>query len=227
MPFFRRWQRPRALTFDLDDTLYDNRPYIRHANQWLTDALADEVGRRIDWQDYKRQVLQAQPDLIHDVTACRLAWLTLGLKEQRVPHYRLRASELMDAFIFERSNFCVPQSSHLLLAQLAARYPLVAMTNGNVDITRIGLRDYFSHIYVAGKGYRQKPYSDLFDAAAAALELPPCAIAHIGDHPVTDVYGALQNGYQAIWLNDRAQAEPVVLPHLMIYKLNELEDYLL
>ncbi|MFM2486048.1 HAD-IA family hydrolase [Celerinatantimonas yamalensis] len=223
MRFYRSWQRPRALSFDLDDTLYDNRPHIRAANQWMVDTLADELGRRINWQTYKERVLAVKPALIHDVTECRRAWLYLGLKEQGIAQAKQRADELMDEFVAVRSNFTVPESSHQLLAELAERMPLVAMTNGNVDIQAIGLSDYFSYVYCAGGGYRQKPYADLFTAAATSLKLMPKQIAHVGDDPITDVYGALSNGYQAIWVNDRVSVVPTLLPHLEVGQVTDIE----
>ncbi|MFM2480714.1 HAD-IA family hydrolase [Celerinatantimonas sp. YJH-8] len=227
MQFFRRWQPPLALSFDLDDTLYDNRPVIRRATQWMTDTLADELGRRINWVAYKEQALQQDPSLVHDVTEWRRAWLYLGLKTQGIAHPKARADELLDAFVAVRSDFVVPEASHQLLKTLAERYPLVAMTNGNVDIHKIGLAPYFTHIYYAGGGYRQKPHADLFTHAAAALQLAPAQMAHIGDDPITDVYGAVSNGYQAIWLNDQQHSMPVVLPHLMVTTLDELSAPLL
>ncbi|CAG9298472.1 HAD-IA family hydrolase [Celerinatantimonas diazotrophica] len=226
MQFYRRWSRPVALSFDLDDTLYDNHPVIKRANVWMEDTLADELGQRINWTIYKNKVLQHDPMLIHDVTECRRAWLSLGLKTQGVAHAKERANELMEAFIAVRSDFSVPERSHQLLAKLAQRYPLVAMTNGNVDIQRIGIAEYFTHIYYAGGEYRQKPYPDLFQATAEALSLPPEQIAHVGDDPHTDVYGALCHGYQSVWLNDRQSPCPVHLPHVSVTDLAELEALL-
>lgn len=226
MQFYRRWSRPVALSFDLDDTLYDNHPVIKRANVWMEDTLADELGQRINWGAYKTQVLRQNPMLIHDVTECRRAWLYLGLKTQGVAHAKERANELMDAFIAVRSDFSVPERSHQLLAKLAQRYPLVAMTNGNVDIHRIGIAEYFTHIYYAGGEYRQKPYPDLFQATAEALSLQPEQIAHVGDDPHTDVYGALVHGYQSIWLNDRQSSIPMHLPHVSVTDLAELEALL-
>ncbi|MFM2475788.1 HAD-IA family hydrolase [Celerinatantimonas sp. MCCC 1A17872] len=226
MLFFRSWHKPSALSFDLDDTLYDNHPNIHGANQWMADTLADEIGRRIDWSGYKSRVLSIQPELIHDVTECRRAWLALGLKEQGISGYQNRADDLMQEFVAVRSDFTVPKQSHAILAELAEKIPLVAMTNGNVDIERIGIRDYFSHVYYAGGPYRQKPWPDLFAAASKALALPAHSIAHIGDDALTDVYGALVNGYQAIWFNDQDAPQPLLLPHLMINQLSELLNLL-
>ena len=41
MEFFRRLSGIRAISFDLDDTLYDNRPVIEHAEQWMVAHMRD------------------------------------------------------------------------------------------------------------------------------------------------------------------------------------------
>ncbi|GAL07766.1 putative FMN hydrolase [Photobacterium aphoticum] len=42
MQVYRPFPAPKAITFDLDDTLYDNRPVIRRAEQAMYDWLASE-----------------------------------------------------------------------------------------------------------------------------------------------------------------------------------------
>ena len=41
MEFFRRLGAIRAISFDLDDTLYDNRPVIEHAARWMVAHMRD------------------------------------------------------------------------------------------------------------------------------------------------------------------------------------------
>lgn len=42
MHFYRRWQPVAAISFDLDDTLYDNGPAIERAEQWMLSHLRSE-----------------------------------------------------------------------------------------------------------------------------------------------------------------------------------------
>ena len=42
MQFYRRWQPVAAISFDLDDTLYDNGPAIARAEQWMLSHLRSE-----------------------------------------------------------------------------------------------------------------------------------------------------------------------------------------
>ena len=36
------------------------------------------------------------------------------------------------------------------------------------------------------------------------LKQDPSTVLHVGDHPVDDVLGALDAGFQAVWINRRA-----------------------
>lgn len=76
MRFYRPLGRISALTFDLDDTLYDNRPVITRTEQ---EALAFVQNyhpalsslQNTDLQRLRRAVRDAEPDIYHDVTQWR------------------------------------------------------------------------------------------------------------------------------------------------------------
>ncbi len=91
MHFYRRWQPVAAISFDLDDTLYDNGPAIVRAEQWMlshlrSEYLATAMLDKPRWLELKRAVLLARPELRHDVSLARQqtiraamvagAWLT-------------------------------------------------------------------------------------------------------------------------------------------------------
>ncbi len=88
-------------------------------------------------------------------------------------------------------------------------------------------RTVFSHILKAGPDGRSKPYPDMFDKAAALLDLPHEKILHVGDHLVTDVEGAVSSGLQACWINLDSRSlfeegETRVMPHIEITDLSKL-----
>jgi len=230
---YRRLRPIRALSFDLDDTLYDNGPVILAAEQ----ALRDHLHRRYpplarlseaDWQADKAQLLARRPELRHDVTAVRHQLLQhwLGRAGLSALQARTGAEQALALFLDWRNKVAVPAESHWLLKKLAQRYPLVAITNGNVDPGRIGLGKYFSAVFAAGGRYRSKPHGDLFVAARQHLGLPAASILHVGDHLDTDVYGALASGQPAVWLNRQVRPlgrQPLrLLPHWEIRRLVQL-----
>ena len=80
MKFYRRIAPVKAMTFDLDDTLYDNYPVIvrmeRELLSWLKlhhPAVAHMD--KADWFALKQRVVQQQPELKSDVTLWRLVQL--------------------------------------------------------------------------------------------------------------------------------------------------------
>lgn len=236
MHFYRRWQPVKALSFDLDDTLYDNGPAIVNAEQWLLEHLKSEylacaMLDKARWLEHKRVLLRKHPELCHDVSACR-EQLLLQLLHQggmALAPAQAIARDLLRQFLIKRSMVNVSEQTHQLLRGLAERYPLFVITNGNLDLQQAGLSHYFSAVYKAGGGYRMKPCGDMFMALLRQQGLAPQDVLHIGDHPITDVQGARLHGFRAAWLNDRQQSSHCLtqLPDVELAHLTELTDLLL
>jgi putative hydrolase of the HAD superfamily len=128
-------------------------------------------------------------------------------------------------FYQARSDFVVPQLSFDVLAKLAKRYPLVAVTNGNADINRIGLAPYFVGYYRAGEqGTRMKPYPDMINLAAQHLDLPTRNILHIGDNEGSDIQAAHNAGCASLWINPQGRTfkSGVSLPNGEFSDLDDL-----
>ncbi|MCL1075965.1 HAD-IA family hydrolase [Shewanella dokdonensis] len=228
----------RALSFDLDDTLYNNKPIIAAAEtdllQWLAQRFpATTQYCQDDWRQLKISILAAQPLLVHDTSATRRAVLHRGLKTLGYNDVIATngADAGLDYFYQRRSNFRVSTAVLTLLTQLSQRWPLVGITNGNVNEQAIGLGDVLSFVLHPGNGVRMKPFADMFINAAERLALSPAQLVHIGDHPLTDVAGARRAGCQAIWLNpgfDQTVAKPAgpLLPQLQLSELAQLKQLL-
>lgn len=238
MQFFRPLRPIAALSFDLDDTLYDNVPVMQVCEQ---DAAA-ALGRRYpplaalsaaDWAARRQRRAQREPALQHDMTALRCATIA---SELRALGFTLEAAqqaaqEGMAEFIRLRNRIRVPAETLRVLAALAERWPLVAISNGNADPALIGLAPYFQFCLRAGPDGRAKPYPDMFHQAAQRLAIRPEALLHVGDHLQTDVQGAIHAGAQACWLNDRqrqlrSEDHSRTLPTLEIRRLASLCELL-
>ena len=97
MHFYRQLTPISALTFDLDDTLYDNRPVIVRAEQamfdWLTQILPSRI--MIDktvWSSLKSQLSMLDPMLKHDVSLWRYETIKIGLMQLG---FRLSEAEIL------------------------------------------------------------------------------------------------------------------------------------
>lgn len=228
----------RAISFDLDDTLYDNRPVLKQAEASLMAFLYREYGRscrwgRSDWIALKTALLLQHPELVHDTTAARLIMLEQGLLG--FGYSRLDAENGAKAglehFLRERSNFCVSKPVIDLLEQLGQSYPLIGLTNGNVDAGKIGLDSVFQFVLHPGDGTRKKPYPDMFYTACRRLSIAHQTLLHVGDSYLNDVQGARRAGCQSVWLNpayDRTSVDKGtgMLPHIEIGDISELSTLL-
>ncbi len=235
MQIFIRPQGVKAISFDLDDTLYDNRPIIANAERELIQFLHQQYPKSVDWQPeqwrkVKRQVLAQQPALADDPSAARQrvlkqGLLTLGYSNDEAS---LGAKQGFDCFYHHRSHYKVADEVIALLAQLAQKYPVIGITNGNVDAERIGLSHVMRFVINTGNGLRMKPKGDMFELACQKLAIEPQALLHVGDSLSSDVMGAKLAGCQSVWLNpamgrDFPDELTHSLPHVAISELEQLK----
>lgn len=238
MQFYRRLTPFKAISFDLDDTLYNNRPIMLAIEKKMIEYFAEKLSEydftfnRHYWADFRRQVIQNNADLSHDVVKVRLesyclGMIALGLSEQAALK---QAEDALAYFILLRSDFIVPKASHELLATLSQQYPLVAISNGNVDTKALGIAQYFQYIYHAGfqterdnQLLKQKPATDMFNLVCQQLAIKPEELLHVGDCGFADIHGALNAGCQTAWLPHYGVGKSLKqLPHLELSNLQAL-----
>ncbi|QIZ78115.1 HAD-IA family hydrolase [Ferrimonas lipolytica] len=233
MQFSRRLQPFSAISFDLDDTLYDNKPVLIKAQQRLWQHLrqlsdAPQLSDDHFWLTQKNKALQHNPELIHDTTACRLAALKLGLNSLRINDSDAVATQAMAQFLRWRSEITVAPEVITLLQQLAAKYPLAVITNGNAEVNQFLPQIPFKVVLAAGIDGAMKPAADLFNQCCQQLNIAPQQLLHIGDHPRSDVAGAIQAGCQAVWLSPQysGKLRPAgpTLPTVTISSLESLRQ---
>ncbi|KEY60425.1 5-amino-6-(5-phospho-D-ribitylamino)uracil phosphatase YigB [Serratia sp. DD3] len=234
MHFYRPLRPLAALTFDLDDTLYDNRPVIKQAEQQSIAFLQNyhpglSHFQSVDFYRLRQELREQEPEIYHDVTQWRWRAVHLALSRQglRDAQATIGADAAMQNFALWRSCIEIPETTHTTLQALARHYPLVAITNGNVDPALCGLAGYFQFVLRSGPDGRAKPYQDMYQLAAQRLAMAPEQILHVGDDLTTDVAGALRAGLQACWINDRQRSlmqadDSRLLPHIEISQLASL-----
>lgn len=234
MRFYRPVGQISALTFDLDDTLYDNRQVILRTEQEALSFVQNyhpalKTLQNSEFHRLRQALRETEPDIYHDLTewrrrAVEQAMLDAGLTASEAA---LGAEASMAHFAKWRSRIDVPQETHDTLAALAEKWPLVAITNGNAQPELFGLGDYFEFVLRAGPDGRSKPFNDMYHLAAKRLNVPLGEILHVGDDLTTDVAGAIRCGMQACWIKpenaDLMQAfDSRLLPHVEISRLASL-----
>lgn len=196
-----------VLSLDLDDTLWDITPVIIAAERELRAWLKRHCPRVVDRYSphaalaLRQRLVDAHPELAHD-----LSWLRTRTLEHMLEdcgYATSRAGEAFEVFCAARNRVSLHADVLPALESLHRRYTLVALTNGNADLERVGLARYFDH-YVAAKDVgAAKPDQRMFAAVEAVTARPAAEILHIGDDPLCDVVGASQAGMHTAWLNRR------------------------
>ena len=236
MIYYKKIKPIQAITFDLDDTLYENTSVIVEAERSLIEFMHAQypVTRHLTkgfWRTQQKAQVVANPALKNDMSELRRLSLQSGFKELGFAGDQLSAATTLcyEHFYFQRSNFILNRNVHSLLKTLASRLPLVAITNGNVNLQQIGLEEYFSGCFKASMALPMKPNTAMFDAAQSLLNIPHENILHVGDNLLKDIYGALNAGYQTAWYaEDRSMQirneTAMLLPHVQLSQLSQLLD---
>jgi HAD superfamily hydrolase (TIGR01509 family) len=223
----------QAITLDLDDTLWPVWPTIARAEVVLQDWLAlhaPQTAQLCSDAEMKKciraEVNQRHADKAHDFSFLRHESIRQSLiRAGDAPHL---ADAAFDVFFAERQNVTLYDGVEQALARLAARYPLVGLSNGNADVFRTAAGPYFKASVSARQFGVAKPDVRIFHAAAVQLNLPVESVLHLGDDAHTDVMGAINAGMQTAWINTQGHdwphdsAQPLTVRHLA-----ELCDHLL
>lgn len=225
-------QRIQAITIDLDDTLWPVWPTITRAEgvlaQWLKEHAPNTAASFPDARSLRaiREKVEAErPEIRHDLSAMRRESIREALTQSGDDP--ALADPAFELFFAERQRVDLFDDALAALEFLAARYPVVALSNGNADIHRVGIGRYFKGAFSASQFGVGKPDARIFHAAAASVHAQPEAVLHVGDDAHLDVFGALQAGMQAAWINMQAQpVEPERQPHVNVQSLTQLCDLL-
>jgi HAD superfamily hydrolase (TIGR01549 family) len=215
-----------ALTLDLDDTLWPVKPPLVAAERVLADWLREHAPATSTGLGaggmlaLRAQVAAEHPEWAHDLTAIRLETIRRALRAHGDdPALAERAFE---AFFEARHRVTLYEDVRPALARLATRYRLIAVSNGNADIARVGLGEFFAGSVSARAHGMAKPAASIFHAACAAASAAPHEVLHLGDDPALDIDGALAAGLQAGWICRPDGAYADAAPRDRAHRFNDL-----
>jgi FMN hydrolase / 5-amino-6-(5-phospho-D-ribitylamino)uracil phosphatase len=221
-----------AISLDLDDTLWPVDPAIRNAEERLDEWLrAEHPAVATAWpipsmRELRDAISRERPDLAHDFTAQRLltlerAFAACGMGAEHV-------DSAFEVYYAARNALECYADTLPALTALAARVPLVSISNGNADLARIGLSHHFRASITAREIGCAKPDARIFAAACARLGVAAEHVLHVGDDPALDVAGARAAGLRTGWLNRGGAAwSHGPAPDLTIGDLNALAEWML
>jgi FMN hydrolase / 5-amino-6-(5-phospho-D-ribitylamino)uracil phosphatase len=229
----------RAITLDLDDTLWPFAPIGARIEQVLDDWLRIHSPRTAErfpisaMRVLREQVFDAHPHLLHDMSALRRLTLERAFIESDVAPSRVQefTDTAYDVFYAERNRVeCYPDAIDAL-TRISAKLPVAALSNGNADLVAIGLDHHFAFQLGAREHGAAKPDPGIFLAACERLGYAPNEVLHVGDHIEMDVLGAARAGLRTAWVQRDDAHHPHwphddLVPDLIVPDMAALADLL-
>jgi putative hydrolase of the HAD superfamily len=227
----RAW--PKAILFDLDDTLWPIAPVILQAEDtlfaWLA-ANAPRVARQFTIDSLRQarlELLAQQPEFQLDLGALRRAALLAAFEQAGEDAAKV---ELAMIEFFAARNAVIPYDDVLPgLLRLKNRVLVGSISNGNADLKTIGLSHHFKVSVAAHQLGCAKPDAAIFHAACTELGVAPEDAVYVGDDVLLDVQGAQRAGLRAVWMNRTGSSkhlEHEVVPDAIVRNFDELLDWL-
>jgi putative hydrolase of the HAD superfamily len=206
----------RAITLDLDDTLWPCEPTLQRAERlvlaWLTERVPEVIA---PWsierlRERRMAIHAARPELGHDFRTIRRIALEEVFREAGADV--AQSAEIiegsLDVYMTARHAVTLYPEVLACLERLSARYRIASLSNGNACLVQIGL-DHLFHATVAAHTHGAcKPDPALFHIACRALGCAPEEAVHLGDDIELDVRGARGAGLHAVWINRASQSWP-------------------
>ena len=221
----------RAISLDLDDTLWPIAPVIERVEQevdvWLRENCPEVAAA---WpieslRALRDEVASEHPELAHDFGAQR----RLTLRRAFAP-FQLGddwIDRTYEVYVRARNEVECYADTTAALTRMAARLPLIGITNGTALLERIGLHEHFRFSVSAVDFGVAKPGVGIFHHACERLGISPENVLHVGDDPLADVIGARDAGMRTVWLNRiGASWQHETPPDLEMSDLGALADWL-
>jgi putative hydrolase of the HAD superfamily len=212
-----REARPiRAITLDLDDTLWPCEPTIqraeRLAHEWLA-ARAPEV--IAPWpierlRERRLAIHAARPELGYDFVAIRRLALQEVFRDSGAGDAQSAEiiEGMLDVYMTARNEVELYPEVLACLERLSTRYRIASLSNGNACLVQIGL-DHLFHAMVSAHAHgKGKPDPALFHIACRELGCVPEEVVHLGDDIELDIRGARAAGMHTVWMNRASNPWP-------------------
>ena len=202
----------KLITLDLDDTLWPCMPVINRAEDALHDWLSEHAPELANQhsveslREHRRTLARQNPDIAYNLTLTRKMSLQMLLIQ--FGYDKKLAQPAIDVFRNARNQVEPFEDVIPALEELGKHYYLVAVTNGNVELSRTPVSAYFRHALTAESVGAAKPDPAIFTEAMKRANTTPEETLHIGDDPETDIEAARQIGLHSIWMNRYQQPWP-------------------
>lgn len=199
---------PRAILFDLDDTLTDRSASIQNLLPKFVTHFQPHL-RKCDPAEIHRHILVADKNGYaprRDLAAhlqSTLPWQTAPPSDEIVTFWHTH---------FPPSNVERAGAAKTLQTLHQRGFKLAVVTNGQptqrVKIRALAIESMLSAIIVSEELGIKKPDPRIFHTALDQLSVAPADALFIGDNPILDIAGPRAIGMPAIWLNCNSRTWP-------------------
>ena len=207
----------KAISFDLDDTLWPLLPVILKAekdtNKWLIEnyPAVENLLKSDEVKEIRDSLISQESKLVYQLS--KLRELTLVELAMRSGYTKKESESLardsFKIFYAGRNDVTLYEGVEKVLESLKQKYVLGVITNGNADIKKIGIDRYFDFNISASNVNAGKPEPEIFEEALKQTGFRAEEICHVGDHPVNDVEGSNNFGMKSIWFNEKGVDWPL------------------
>jgi HAD superfamily hydrolase (TIGR01549 family) len=190
----------KVISFDLDNTLYDNRPVIDSAEKESRDFLELEFkkqGQLFDSEIFlknRNELLRLKNSKYEDFSLLRKEVLIKSCAHLKKSEWIVE--EAFQRFIQARQQVIVPQAIQEMLIALSKCFKLVTITNGNCNAEALSISQYFDQYYSPQKNYRAKPHPNMLEQTIKDFAINKNELLHVGDELKTDGKAAENVGCQ-------------------------------
>ena len=199
----------QMITFDLDDTLWDNKPTITNAEiktrKWIEDRVgAIEWGDLNDFLQLRETLIKKDKSIAWDISKLRIEIFKEKIKGLvSTDDITKLAEDAFAYFLKKRHEIELFPGVEDALKVLSENYILGVLTNGNADIYKLSIGKYFEFSISSLEAQDSKPSKSHFELAKSRLRnLKYSEMLHIGDHQINDIFGAHALGIKALWFNN-------------------------
>lgn len=223
----------KLITFDLDDTLWDNLVVIKEADQQCYDWLLENYPKLADHydiaqlNDLKNCFQDDRPEFKHQVSRTRIIGMEIALEKAGYPRYDVvvGAEAAFEVFTQWRRRISYYPGVLTVLQYLDKHYILAALTNGNIEMENLRIDRFFDFVLKAEEINSSKPDPLMYKIAMKRVGVTPEEMLHVGDSPENDILAAKSLGIQAVWFNPHNKVwEHDVTPDYVIKSILELKD---
>jgi putative hydrolase of the HAD superfamily len=228
----------RAVTFDLWNTLIENRDYTDHR----VNNLAATLGK----MGYSLTENDIADAFVSTLTYVQKIWLN--------ENYRFVPNKERLDFILQRLSARLPENlkqdvityfeeialsdppllikgTKEILEQLSLKYKIGIISDAGFTparnlrkiLIKNGVLDLFDATVFSDETGYNKPHRTMFEGILSTLSVKPSEAIHVGDLLQTDIVGAKASGMKAAWLNKEGKnSTEACRPDFTIKTINEI-----